>query len=47
MINKSWRKTDLVIFSILPSEIPLDFHNSIQVVPIKYLMYLLAGIIAK
>ena len=30
---------DLVIFSILSSDIPSDFHNSIWVVPLKYLMY--------
>ena len=34
---------DLVIFSILSSDILLDFHDSIRVVPMKYLMYLLAG----
>ena len=28
----------LVIFSILSSDIPLDFHDSIQVVPLKYLI---------
>ena len=36
--------SDLVIFSILSSEIPLDFHELIQVMPLKYLMYFLAGI---
>ena len=33
----------LVIVSILPSDIPLDFHNSIREVPLKYIMYILAG----
>ena len=35
--------SDLVIVSILSSDIPLDFHNSIRVVPLKYVMYILAG----
>ena len=35
---------DLVIFSINSSDIPLDFHDSILAVPLKYLMYFLAGI---
>ena len=35
---------DVVIFSINSSDIPLDFHDSILVVPLKYLMYFLAGI---
>ena len=39
--------SDLVKFSILPSGIPLDFQKSIQVVPLKYLMYSLAGIKSK
>ena len=30
--------SDLVIFSILSSEILLDLHESILVVPLKYLM---------
>ena len=49
MINESWCKKlyDLVIFSIFPSGIPVDFHNSIWVVPVKYLMYILAGINTK
>ena len=34
----------LVTFSILSSEIPLDFYEQIRVVPRKYLMYLLADI---
>ena len=29
---------DLVIFSVFSFEIPLDFHNSIGAVPLKYLM---------
>ena len=32
---------NLVIFSIFSCEIPLDFHNSIRLVPLKYLMYFL------
>ena len=35
--------SDLVIFSIISSNIPLDFYNLIRVVPVKYLMYFLAG----
>ena len=38
---------DLVIFLINPSDIPLDFNDSVLVVPLKYLMYFLAGINAK
>ena len=30
---------DLVILSILFSDVSLDFHNSTQVVSLKYLMY--------
>ena len=36
--------SDLVIFSILPSAFSLDFHDSIRVGPLKYLMYFLVGI---
>ena len=36
--------SDLVIFSIISSDISLDFHDLIQVVPLKYLIYILAGI---
>ena len=39
--------TDLAIFSILSSEIPLNFHDSIRVVPLKHLTYFLAGINTK
>ena len=39
--------SDLVIFSIFSSDIPLDFHESMRLVPPKYLMYFLAGINAK
>ena len=39
--------SDLVIFSIFSSDIPLDFHESVRLVPLKYLMYFLAGINAK
>ena len=38
---------DLVIFLIFSSEIPLDFHGSIRVVPLKYLLYFLAGMNTK
>ena len=36
--------SDLVIFSILSSEILLNFQDSIRQMPPKYLMYFLAGI---
>ena len=39
--------SDLNVLSILSPEIPLDLHDSVQVVPLKYLIYLLAGINAK
>ena len=35
--------SDLVTFSILSSDIPLDFYDSIWVMPVKYLLYFLAG----
>ena len=38
---------ELVIFSIFSSDIPLDFPDSIQVVPLDYLMSPLAGINTK
>ena len=31
--------SDLVIFLIFSSEIPVDFHESIRVVALKYLIY--------
>ena len=34
--------SDLVIFSTISSDISLDFHKSIQVVSLKYLMYFFA-----
>ena len=37
----------LVMFSILSSDIPSAFHDSIRVVPVKYLMYFIAGINTK
>ena len=45
MLNKIWCKIAvcLVIFSIFSSDIPLDFHELIQVVPKKYLMYFLVS----
>ena len=36
--------SDLATFSTFLSDIALDFHESIRVVPLKYLMYFLAGI---
>ena len=39
--------SDLIIFSIFSFYIPLDFHKSIRVVPLKNLMYFLAGINSK
>ena len=38
---------DLVIFSIFSTDNPLYFHKSIHVLPLKYLMHLLAGINTK
>ena len=35
--------SDLVIFAICFSKIPLDFHESSRVVPLKYSMYFLAA----
>ena len=35
---------DLVMLSSLPSDIPLDFHNSTRVNLVKYLMCFLAGL---
>ena len=53
-LNKLWSTkagaqllSYLVIFSKFSSDFPLDFHDSIQVVPPKYLMYFLAGINTK
>ena len=46
-INKLWYKIVLVIFTLFRSDIPLDFHDSVRVVPVKYLMYLLTGINTK
>ena len=40
-------KHDLVIFSIFSFDIPLIFHNLIQVVPLEYLMYFFASISIK
>ena len=36
--------SDLVISLIFSSDISLDFHELIRVVPLKYLMYFLTGI---
>ena len=44
MINKVFQITLLFsLFSIFPSNIKLDFHKSIWVVPLKHLMHFLAG----
>ena len=52
--NKWWSRkvstkllSDLVMFSIFSSDISLDFHESIIIVPRKNLMYFLAGINTK
>ena len=52
--NKCWSTkvgakllSDLVIFSTFSFHIPLDFQESIWVVPLKYLIYFLAGINTK
>ena len=49
MINKVGAKllSDLVIFSRFSSDIPFDFYKSSRVLPLKYLMYFLAGINTK
>ena len=39
--------SDLAIFSILSSDIPLHFYEQIRVVPLKYLMHFLADINTK
>ena len=39
--------SDLVIFSIFFSDIPSDLHESIRVVPLKYLMCFSTGINTK
>ena len=50
MSGNKWWSTIAVWFSYIFnifSEISLDFDYSIQIVPLKYLMYLLAGINTK
>ena len=49
MINKIWSKkaSGLVTFSIFSSDISLDFHELIRVLPIKCLIYFLADINTK
>ena len=49
IINKSCCKiaVSFIYISILSSDIPLDFYDSIQAVPVKYLMYFVAGINTK
>ena len=39
--------SDLVILSILSSDIPLDLHDSVQVVPLTYLIHFLVGMNTK
>ena len=39
--------SDLAVFSIFPSDISLEFDETIQVMPLKYLMYFLAGLNTK
>ena len=36
--------SDIVTFSIFSSDVPLAFHKKIRAVPLKYLMYFLAGV---
>ena len=53
--GNKWRSTkvgakllsDLVMFSIVASDIPFDFYHSTWVVPLKYLMYFLVGVNTK
>ena len=49
MITKVGPKlpSDLLTFSTFSYDIPLDLHNSIRAVPLKYSMYFLAGINTK
>ena len=37
----------IVVFSMFSCQIPLHFHKSIPVVPLKYLMHILTGISTK
>ena len=39
--------SDLVIFAIFSSDMPLYFHNLIWAVPLKYLIYFSPGINTK
>ena len=49
MINKVGEKllSDLAIFSTLFSDVSLDLHKSIRVLPQKYIIYFLTGINTK
>ena len=57
MSGKKWRSTkvdaklclmsNLVIFSTFSLDIPSDFHEKIQVVSLKHLMFLVSGINTK
>ena len=55
MSGKTWWSTrvgakllfDLVVFPIFSRDNPLDFHDLISVVSLKFLMYFLAGINTK
>ena len=49
-MNKNWCKIGVwfsYIFSVFSSDMPVDFHKSIWVVPLNNLMYFLAGINTK
>ena len=53
-LNKGWSTkageellSDLAIYLLSSCDIPLDFHDIILVVPLKYSMYYLAGINTK
>ena len=39
--------SDLVIFSVISSDILSDFHEQIWIIPWKYLMYFIAGVNTK
>ena len=43
-VGEKLQLSDLAIFLIFLFDIPLHFHNSILVGPLKYLMHFLAGI---
>ena len=41
--NCAMLQSDSVMISIISSDIPLDFHETIRVVPLKRWIYFLAG----